>query len=175
MNKKKIIVIIAILLLAIWTIIKLNQENDKSFSRVTFDNKNSVINQSEMIFVDTIVMAGLHELNIDSVKVLIRKLDVKKIGDIELKAYILPKDHNNYIIYIEKNSRDNAIEILAHELIHLQQFHTEKLLESDNVLIWDNNIVYLNNIPEYLERPWEIEAFENQTELKNRIKILLYR
>jgi predicted metallopeptidase len=73
-------------------------------------------------------------------------------------------------------SRDEAIKVLSHELIHLKQYYTKKLILEKDKVIWDGREVYQNEINEtkYEQRPWEAEAFAGQRGLENKIREILY-
>lgn len=185
-NKKTIAIIIAIIVAIICTIIFLNSKHKQEtyFSKVKFNDNNYVVNHTNMKFADTIVLAGLHALNIKNVDVLILPMDISRTNDVHFEAYIIhlkrdpslnidPSKENKYLIRIKNFSRMQSIEILSHELIHLKQMNTLKLGDNGKFIIW-NNKVY-ENIPDYFDRPWEIEAFNQQDDLKNKIKNHLYR
>ena len=110
--------------LAIFLITKVNE--DKPFNKVTFTESNFVKNKTDMKYLDTLVLAGLHVLEIDKTSVLILPLDIEGSSDLELKAHIRQVE-NGYIIFIKNVDRNYALEIISHELVHLQQYNTGKL------------------------------------------------
>jgi hypothetical protein len=178
-NKKTAAIIIAVIIVIIGTIIFLNNRPEAYFSKVKFNDNNHVINRTNMKYADTIILAGLHALDITDVNVLILPIDISQPDNIIFEAYIIPVKEDppfkekKYLIRTKDFSRIQALEILSHELIHLYQFYTLKLTDNGRFIIWDNKVY--ENIPDYFDRPWEIEAFRNQTELKNKIETLLYK
>ena len=159
--------------LAIFLITKVNE--DKPFNKVTFTESNFVKNKTDMKYLDTLVLAGLHVLEIDKTSVLILPLDVEGSSDLELKAHIRQVE-NGYIIFIKNVDRNYALEIISHELVHLQQYNTGELYVNalKNELIFDKKVYPVSKLPAYDVRPWELEAFDKQTELRSSVIDILY-
>lgn len=174
-NKRIILIASAILIFVISLFIIFNNEKDVPFSKKIFNDNNIVVNQSEMVYADTIVLAGLHGLNIKYVRVLISDLDIKMIDNMEYQAYIFPVANNTYVIRIKNLLREDAIEVLSHELIHLKQIHDQILINDGNMIYWGIIRYDIEHLPEYFDRPWEIDAFNRQQGLKQKIKTLLYK
>jgi hypothetical protein len=70
-------------------------------------------------------------------------------------------------------SRVESIQTLSHELIHLKQYNDHKLVITEEVVYWNDEIVNLDEI-NYGQRPWEIEAFSKQNKLTQEIKKELF-
>lgn len=174
-NLKKWIIsglIIILLGFGIWLIIKANR--DMPFKQVTFTDNNFVNNRTETDYLDTLILAGLHELDIKNTVLLILPLQNKNVSDeLSIKAHIR-KAEGGYIIWIDDLNRETNIEVIAHELIHLQQYHTESLVLKGDTLIWKDQIYNVNSLPSYDQRDWETDAFSKQTDLKQKIKNILY-
>ena len=159
--------------LAIFLITKVNE--DKPFNKVTFTESNFVKNKTDMKYLDTLVLAGLHVLEIDKTSVLILPLDVEGSSDLELKAHIRQVE-NGYIIFIKNVDRNYALEIISHELVHLQQYNTGKLYINfiTDELIFDKKVYPVSKLPAYDVRPWEMEAFDKQFEVRAGVIEVLY-
>lgn len=174
-NLKKWIIsglIIILLGFGIWLIIKANR--DMPFKQVTFTDNNFVNNRTEADYLDTLILAGLHELDIKNTVLLILPLQNKNVSDeLSIKAHIR-KAEGGYIIWIDDLNRETNIEVIAHELIHLQQYHTESLVLKGDTLIWKDQIYNVNSLPSYDQRDWETDAFSKQIDLKQKIKNILY-
>ena len=72
--------------------------------------------------------------------------------------------------------RDEAIKVLSHEMIHLKQYYTKKLILEKDRVYWNGDVLYeseINNL-RYEDRPWESEAFAGQRGLENKIREVLY-
>ena len=178
-NKKTLIIggVIVTLILLFFLFKSLNKETP--FSRIKLSPSNIIFNRTTNSYMDTIVSVGLSELDIKDAVVLIRPitpdiLDMlrSKEPTLDIKAFIVGKEEN-YIIYITDLNRTTAIEVLSHELIHLQQTETGKLIKGTNSVKWEG-IEYSPELP-YEERPWEKEAFDKQNGLLNDIKTTLYQ
>jgi predicted metallopeptidase len=152
---------------------------EQTFNRIDIETTNMIANRTDRNYLDSIVYVGLNELNLDSVAVTIRQIspEVQAMFDSnsQLKAHIIGKG-NQYIIFVDEMSRDEAIKVLSHELIHLKQYYTKKLILEKDKVIWDGREVYQNEINEtkYEQRPWEAEAFAGQRGLENKIREILY-
>ena len=71
-----------------------------------------------------------------------------------------------YFIAVDKHSDyETIIQHLAHEMMHVQQYSTGKLIDSDtktkNRTWWRNRYVDWSKVP-YLKLPWEIDANKNE-------------
>ena len=152
---------------------------EQTFNRIDIETTNLIANRTDRNYLDSIVYVGLNEMNLDSVAITIRQIspEVQEMFDSnsQLKAHIIGKE-NQYIIFVDEMSRDEAIKVLSHELIHLKQYYTKKLILEKDKVIWDGREVYQNEINEtkYEQRPWEAEAFAGQRGLENKIREILY-
>jgi len=191
----KWIIGIIILLLVIFSVVRYNKKQafyekiknalqfgvyrEQTFNRIDIQTTNMVSNRTDIDYLDSIVYVGLNEMNLDSIAITIRQIspDVQAMFDSEsqLKAHIIGKG-NQYIIFVDEMSRDEAIKVLSHELIHLKQYYTKKLILEKDKVYWDGEEIYQREIneTEYQRRPWEAEAFAGQRGLENKIREILY-
>lgn len=176
MNKKWIIIILVILIIGviIWLISK---QKEKYFKPIAIENNNIFNRVSNKTYLDTIAYAGIKSLNLQGLIIVIKPLtdEVKNnfSSEFDLKAYIIGQD-DTYIIYVDTNlSKSEYISTFSHELIHLEQYYTKKLIMNNNIPIWKGEQMNLNNI-KYQDRPWEIEAFSKQRDLEQKMNNFLY-
>jgi hypothetical protein len=159
--------------------INIGTYQEQPFKQFDIETTNMVANRTEDNYLDSVVYVGLNELGMDSLAVTIRPItdEVKQQFDSEgtLKAHILGRDRQ-YIIFLDDMGRDESIKVLSHELIHLRQYVTKKLVLHKNEVVWDGEIISEYRVSElkYDDRPWEIEAFAEQRQLENRIRNILY-
>ena len=152
---------------------------EQPFKQFDIETTNIVANRTEDNYLDSVVYVGLNELGMDSIAVTIRPItdEVKQQFDSEgtLKAHILGRGRQ-YIIFLDDMGRDESIKVLSHELIHLRQYVTQKLILHKNEVIWDGKVISGYEVSEskYNDRPWEIEAFAEQRQLENKIRNILY-
>ena len=177
-NIIKIVVVILSLILITFVVYKLTEVKDKPFSKIEFSSHHQIYNLSSKPYLDTIVESGLQSLKIDSVTVVIKNIQntSTKINgeDIDLKAYIV-YSNDIYYIFIGNYNRNENITILSHELIHLKQYYDKTLLISrTGVYLWLNEVVDISDI-DYNQRPWEIEAFDGQSDNAINMKQILYK
>ena len=152
---------------------------EQTFKQFDIETTNMVANRTEDNYLDSVVYVGLNELGMDSIAVTIRPItdEVKQQFDSEgtLKAHILGRGRQ-YIIFLDDMGRDESIKVLSHELIHLRQYVTQKLILHKNEVIWDGKVISGYEVSEskYADRPWEIEAFAEQRQLESKIRNILY-
>ena len=191
----KWIIGVVVLLLIIFLVVRYNKKQafyekiqnalkfgiyrEQTFNRIDIQTTNLIANRTDRNYLDSIVYVGLNEMNLDSVAITIRQIspEVQAMFDSnsQLKAHIIGKG-NQYIIFVDEMSRDEAIKVLSHELIHLKQYYTKKLILEKDKVYWDGKEIYQREINEtkYEQRPWEAEAFNGQRGLENKIREILY-
>ena len=191
----KWIIGVVVLLLIIFSVVRYNKKQvfyekiqnalkfgiyrEQAFNRIDIQTTNLIANRTDRNYLDSIVYVGLNEMNLDSVAITIRQIspEVQAMFDSnsQLKAHIIGKG-NQYIIFVDEMSRDEAIKVLSHELIHLKQYYTKKLILEKDKVYWDGKEIYQREINEtkYEQRPWEAEAFNGQRGLENKIREILY-
>ena len=191
----KWIIGVVVLLLIIFSVVRYNKKQvfyekiqnalkfgiyrEQAFNRIDIQTTNLIANRTDRNYLDSIVYVGLNEMNLDSVAITIRQIspEVQAMFDSnsQLKAHIIGKG-NQYIIFVDEMSRDEAIKVLSHELIHLKQYYTKKLILEKDKVYWDGKEIYQREINEtkYEQRPWEAEAFTGQRGLENKIREILY-
>jgi len=181
--KKKIEILggfIFILVILYFLFVPLSRPVDK-FKNIKFKQENIISNQTNKPYLDTILHVGLKHLNIKGVTIIVKDLNVeikKNITEQDgliTQAFILG-DGNQFIIYIDDFNRIKSIVVLSHELIHLEQYYDDRLIDYDGEMVWDNMVYTNEEIKDmyYFNRPWEKEAFDNQDELNKKIKKDLY-
>jgi hypothetical protein len=177
--KKTIIIVLSVLLLGFILFLLIKTNKEKYFETIQLTENNNITNFSKHQYVDTVVSVGLDVLNIKDNYVTIRDVpeqiveSFKKQNDMDLGASIVGTD-DQYIIYINEMSRITSTKILAHELIHLEQYDSGRLRVIKNgVVIWEGKEMNVLDIP-YNDRPWEREAFKRQDDLEKKLLEKLY-
>lgn len=179
MTKRDIVLIVLILVLVLLIIFR-PKSTTTYYRPVSLPFKNFVKNSTDKKYIDTIIHIGLEELNIKNTSIqvvpLTNEIRNKFDENLELNAAIIGNKYQ-FIMYVGDINRSEAIETVSHELIHLQQYHTEKLKVLDeHQLWWDGKIIshsIVGTIP-YEEREWEVEAFNYQAILGKRIERVLF-
>jgi hypothetical protein len=176
---KKYAGIIFLILLLIFGIYKLTTLKEKTFKIVNFEKRNFIQNKTDKSYLDTIIHIGMNELGIDGTYIIIKPLteETKKqfSNELELKAHIKGLG-KQYVIWVDDMDREESILVFSHELIHLRQYYNGKLVVSNNLIKWNEQIIPVNELSniDYNTRPWEIEAFQEQRYLENDIRKFLY-
>jgi predicted metallopeptidase len=152
---------------------------EEYFKPYELSDNNTVTNFSKHKYVDTVVSIGLDVLNIKNNYVTIRDVpeqiieSFKKQNDMDLGASIIGAN-DQYIIYINELSRTTSTKIMAHELIHLEQYDSGRLrVIGSGVVIWEGKEMNVLDMS-YNERPWEKEAFRRQDDLEKKLLEKLY-
>jgi hypothetical protein len=175
--KKAYKYLIAFLILSLILTLILISSKEVKFNRVILSKSNTVYNMTKKSYLDTIVKTALDIESVKGVTIVIQVLANLKQeslgGELEIKASIYGEG-NTYILKMNDNiDKKEAVLVVAHEIIHLKQYYSKKLVIRQGYVFWGGVIVDHKNI-NYQERPWEKEAFSKQEELKNKIeKILL--
>lgn len=136
------------------------------FSIITGSGALNVVNTTEHPMLGEAVTQGLNLLGLDSIKVTI----VETPHNQNEQNY-LNKINDDYFLFIDIDQRKSKLlRIVAHELIHIQQYESGKLLDDkSDFVIWDDSKYRLENTP-YNLRPWEAEAGRDEYQLKRKIE-----
>jgi hypothetical protein len=175
----RIVIIVLLVLLSIFGLYKLVTYQSKItyFKPITFENTNYINNKTHMKYADTIIRVGMDILNIQNTQILVTPLTEQSKNQfakdgIQLDAHIRAVP-GGYIIWINNLSRNQMIKVLSHELIHLKQYSDKRILVVGSNVMWNGEVIDLS-IVKYEDRPFEIEAFQKQTDLLNKIESIVY-
>lgn len=163
-----------ILLIVMVLLISRLRSEDEPFKQIVLSTNNLVTNNVYPMYYDTVLMVAMDQMGIIGHTVVINKLTdgAKSQFDGELKAHI--RYHNGiFYLFTEEFDRKESIEVLCHEVIHIQQYTTGNLIYEDGFVIWLGEPIELNSI-EYEKRPWEDDAFLRQGELIGNVEKVLY-
>ena len=176
---KKYAGIIFLILLLIFGIYKLTSLKEKTFKVVHIEKRNFIQNKTDKPYLDSIIHIGMNELGISGTYIIIKPLTEESkqqfSNELELKAHIKGLG-KQYVIWVDDMDRDETITVFSHELIHLRQYYNGKLIVSDGLIKWNDQIIPTNELStiDYNARPWEIEAFQEQKYLDIDIRKVLY-
>lgn len=100
------------------------------------------------------------KLCLDDIDVIIEE-NPKLLDTDGVYAYSADLGEDFYEIEIDTSIKKRLIyETVAHELVHIKQYHFNELEEHHDCYIWQGNVI--SKDIEYWERPWEIEAHGRQ-------------
>lgn len=174
MKKIGLIILSLLLVFLIIFLIIHTKKEDIPFKPVELSENNQIVNRTNIDYYDTIMNVGLDQMNIQGIPVVIMEMtdESKKQFDGTLKAHI--RYHNNtYYLFIGDEDRYDAIEIIAHEIIHINQYNTNQLIFDGQMITWEGQPFGLSDL-EYNDRPWEKDAFDKQRSLSDKINLILY-
>lgn len=176
MNNKNWTIGFVIFALILFILVLVISKPEENFKTIELSNKNFVSNRGSRTYLDTIVQVGLDQLGIEGETVMVKEqFQERDLGDeFESEAYIIYQQGQS-IIFIRPNvNRLKAIEIISHELIHLNQYRMDRLqILKGGYVCWENDTIDIATTP-YDKRPWEEEAFNYSPLLEEDIKSILY-
>lgn len=175
----RIIFVLALILIILGLIYLSNQIKDKPFNNIELEDRSIIVNNfTEFSYYDTIIVAGLMELGIQNVVVNVGTLsdaakeNFRNQGGESLSAHIKELDGSFYL-FISPDNRFKQIEVISHELIHLQQYHSNDLIVKNDTIFW-KKVPYMLYETQYDQRPWEEDAFSRGRGLQNKLNNILY-
>lgn len=182
-NYKHIALAVLSAILIVWVVYLIMQsQTDKPFNKVNLSYKNYIKNDSFPKYYDTILSVGLDNIDIMGIDVELYQISEatkSKFEGLELKAHLRYYE-GTYYLFVDKWDREEAFNVLSHELIHIMQYHSGILSYKDGMVTWQksNNLSHyeqydLNNT-EYDIRPWEDDAFKRQGDMEASIRDVLY-
>jgi len=121
-------------------------------------------------FVEASYMSFLlsyYVFEIDTLDLIICYLPLSGEGELEFSGIVtpLPFGTHRYLLLLNKNLGVVELrETLSHEFIHINQHETGRLVSLGNIFIWEGDTINVNEV-EYRDRPFEIEAYNNQDEI----------
>jgi len=177
LDYKKVGIGLLILAVLTVTIVSLTNDNrEEYFNQIELPTNNSVVNSLDRLhYYDTILAVGLDAAGINGVTVVINDLTdaAKNQFNGELKAHIR-KFNGVYYLFAGALSRSEAIQVMAHEIAHIQQYEAGKLIYENERIRWYDEDYTFALEDEYEKRPWEIEAFGKQSSVEAAILDILY-
>lgn len=146
----------------------------KSFNQIELSGHNTIQNETFPTYYDTVLSVAMDQMGLNGYVVTFAELSngSKSQFDGELKAHVRYYNSNFYL-FTQNMTRDNAIEVLCHEVIHMHQYSSGDLIYDDGNVTWKGETLELNS-KEYEMRPWENDAFNRQTELIKSVEKVLY-
>jgi hypothetical protein len=173
---KKILLIVLLVLIGGSVIYLALLSKEKSFKSIELSDNYQIINRTTVDYYDTVLNVALGVAGIQNAIVLIYPLSdkTKNQFDGNLKAHLRFKDDIFYL-FIDDLNRSEAIEVIAHETIHVKQYLSGEVFYDDvsNKFFWKGEEFNISAVP-YESRPWESLAFSGQSGLINQMESILY-
>jgi hypothetical protein len=174
--KKNILIIVGVLffLLLLFVVISNLKGEEKPFNQIDLSYRNAINNFENPSYYDTILQVGMDNMGMEGVIVNVMKLSDGAKGqfDGELKAHVRYVGEHFYL-FIDEMDREEAISVISHEIIHMEQYLSGDLVYDNNNVIWLGQEISLES-GEYEDRPWERDAFERESDLANNITKILW-
>ena len=171
-NIVKIVLGVIVLLILLFLIFKSKKE-ERAFNKVELSNFSTIDNLVFPTYYDTVLSVAMKEMGVGGYVIVGQLSDVAKSNfDGDLKAHIR-YFNSKFYLFTGKMNRDESIEVLCHEVIHMQQYSSGDLVYDNNFIIWKGDKMELNS-KEYMDRPWEKDAFDRQSQLIKSVESVLY-
>jgi len=176
--KRKILVILIACLMAVglFLVISVSAKEEEYFNQVELSDNNFITNSNGVAFYDTILSVGLDEAGISGVNIVVSELSDRakeQFSSGELKAHVR-YFNGTFYLFLDKYNRNESIEIISHEIIHMGQYNTGQLIYENSELYWEGQRYDLENL-DYENRPWERDAFSKESDLSSKIYNVLYK
>ncbi len=174
-NVLKIVVGIILILLIVFLILKVDLK-EKTFNQVELTNNNIIENELFPTYYDTILNVAMEQMKLSDHIVIMGQLSesTKSKFDGDLKAHVRYIDPN-FFLFMDKLNRHEAIEVLCHEVIHMQQYSSGDLVYDNNGNVtWKGETIELSS-KQYENRSWENDAFNRQKQLIKSVENILYK
>lgn len=174
---KNIIVKILFGLLVIGLLVLLilkSTAEERPFNQIELSGYNTIQNGTFPTYYDTVLSVAMDQMGLSGYVVTFGELSdgAKSQFDGDLKAHVR-YFNSNFYLFTQNMTRDNTIEVLCHEVIHMQQYTSGDLVYDDGNVTWKGETLELNS-KEYEMRPWENDAFNRQSELIKSVERVLY-
>ena len=176
--KKGWIVLIVVLVIAFFVgiIVWQKKQDARPFNHYDFPETIQVMNATDYR-ADTICMLLANEiLGMDTLNMTIAYMPVIKTKDTEFYGVIqhLPFKPNQFVLLLKKSmSLSKLKETLSHEFVHVGQYVYGDLVLYPSYAVYAGDTVTFD--VEYKDRPFEKDAFKQQTRINKELKELLYK
>lgn len=141
--------------------------SDRWYNQVELSRNNTITNYTQMKFLDTVVSVALDHEGIKDKMVIINPLsdEAKDNFSGDLRAMLVYRNSAFYI-FVDEQTHHEALTIISHEVVHMNQYLNNDLVVEGEQVSWKGEKWNLDNIP-YEFRPWEVEAFEKQSNIED--------
>lgn len=158
----------------LFLLIKKGSAEEKPFNQIELSSNNNFNNGIFPAYYDTILSVAMDEMGLVGNNVVIEKLsdNAREQFDGQLRAHIRYYNGSFYL-FTEELDRSDAIEVLSHEVLHMQQYISGDLVYDNLMVIWKGDEIGLDS-REYEERPWETDAYRRQANLIELVEKKLY-
>lgn len=170
-----ILAIIIVLGLVSFLVFNTSDNNDTEFKTVELKEENLIVNSDLPSFYDTILNVGLEVAGIKGVSVNVERLsdEAKRNFSGELNAHVRYLNGGFYL-FIDPLNKKQALTIISHEIVHMKQYLDGRFVYDDGSILWNGDTYLLDEI-NYDNRPWESEAFEQESQLASQISNIIYQ
>lgn len=158
--------------------------SNETYEIQKLDRTNFIVNNTNQKYLDTTLLVALSVANIHGKTIVIENMTeelMKKFrddGGVHLSAAVIgDPSGNQFLLFVDGFSHRSAIKVMAHEVIHIMQYSSGRLKVIPNLgVIWESDTIsfdLLYNL-NYRDRPWEMEAFDGESELSSLTEKILY-
>ena len=183
MKKKNLWIVLLIVLIAIGiliTLITIQKKRDaRPFNTYDFLKTLAIENATKYNRADTICLYLAHQiLGLDTINLMIANIpEHLNNGEMEFQGMVQMTSfkHNQFLILLnKKNLSFSKLKLtLSHEFIHINQYISGDLIVYPKFAIYKGEKIYFSKT-KYKNRPFEKEAFKNQSKIMKKLDKFLY-
>ena len=183
--KTKILGIILILigiLLVVFSMIKQSKKENRPYKKQDFPETVEITNNTDYTRLDTLVMVMTNKFfKLDTFSLIINYIpksvnDGKGKDEFVLQCLVqqIPFGVNKFLMLIERDLPSyKAKTALEHEMQHVFQMVSGRLIIYGKIGIWEGDTIDMREV-NYMDRPWEKEAYKLEGEVLKQIEQYLY-
>lgn len=176
---KKTLIYIVIAAVIVGIIYLIANQKEQYFAKVPLNGNNSVFNVTKYKYIDTVIKLGLDNIGLKKTIVVVKPLTESLKGKLldenrQLVAHV-HGSNGVYTIWVDDSgmSRNEFIDVFSHECWHIKQYETKRLVVGGKYPKWLGKEYDLETTA-YMDRPWEIEAYNKQANIKKYIVSKVY-
>ena len=138
------------------------------------NTNNKIVNLTKFDKIEENLSKALLYLEIEGLVISIHEVPKELLyieNGITVNGFVIQENNCSFYLFLSPLlESDYLIEVLAHEVIHINQYYMKKLISiSYEEVYWNDSLIQVSKT-NYIDRPWEIEAFNGQHCLYEKIK-----
>ena len=185
-NKKTLFIVLGVILfvaLIILLMIRDKKMAERPFNHFDFPTTLTIENNTGFEDIDTIALVLAHKVfEYDTMHIIVVYIpDHIGSGEVDGEEYMFEAfvqqipflPHRYLVLMNKKTSKRKLQEVLSHEFVHIKQYESGDLYVYGNMYDWKGETNRFSDV-KYMERPFEKEAFKNQSKIKKELQKHLY-
>jgi len=182
-NKKLLYLLLGVAILGVVLLIIFTPKLNTDFDHVEVPRTYSIINKTDLDYIDKVATVGLLEMGLDTIYLQIYPMGDETVSkskdDVDIVGRVISDKEgtSSYIMQIDtKMSVRDIIKTIAHEIIHIEQHESGKLIKHRDengtitgIVTWDGWPHYDIFKMNYEDFPWEKDAYKRDDALYDKM------